>query len=111
MTNPEHGFEEYQRLFWYILSRLAREGYVAPPNEALDLVHDFYADAWTQSLKNFDPSKGVFESYVGGAFYRFARRKIIQQRHRKARIVQLTDDLADLENQPQELASKNESIE
>src|SRR5688572_4101425 len=69
-------FLDYQRLLWRMLGVLARRGYVVPPGDARDLIHDFYLDAWPGLTQRFDPTLGTFATYVAAAFYRFARRRI-----------------------------------
>jgi RNA polymerase sigma factor (sigma-70 family) len=74
-------FEQYERLFWRVLARLARLGYVLPPGESRDIIHDFYLEAWENLLDRFDPSRGKFSTYLFTAFYRFARRRIVRWHH------------------------------
>lgn len=65
-----------QRLLGIALSRLAATGYPVPPDEAADLIHDFYVEAWGQAIARFDPSLAKLETYVFACFLRFARPRI-----------------------------------
>lgn len=65
-----------QRLLGAALSRLAATGYAAPPDEAMDLIHDFYVEAWGDLMARFDPSLAKLETYVFACFLRFARPRI-----------------------------------
>lgn len=71
-------FQEYQALLWRVFAVLARRGYAVRPDDARDVLHDFYLDAWPGALERFDRTKGSLEGYLTGAFYRFARRKCVE---------------------------------
>lgn len=71
-------FQEYQKLLWRVFAVLARRGYDVAPDEARDVLHDFYVEAWPGALGRFDRTKGSLEGYLAGAFYRFARRKCVE---------------------------------
>ena len=89
-------FTSYEPLLWGVLSRLARDGYVAPPNDARDLIQDFYADEWRGLVERHDPERGSPTAYVAGAFYRFARRRIFKLQTWRSRLA----DVKDLERHP-----------
>lgn len=68
------------------LSGLARTGYPAPPDEGMDLIHDFYIQAWPGVSARYDASRASFETYLFGCFVRFARPRI-------ARLMRLRETL------------------
>lgn len=72
------GYVKYRRLLMSALSTMARRGYAAPPAEGLDLVHDFFLEAWPGLTERYDPSRARFTSYLLGAFIRFARPRIVR---------------------------------
>jgi hypothetical protein len=71
-------FADYERLLWRVLAHLAQLGYVLPPGESRDIIHDFYVEAWDDLVRRFDPQKGRFSTYLFAAFFRFARRRILR---------------------------------
>ncbi|WP_210166274.1 sigma-70 family RNA polymerase sigma factor [Methylobacterium sp. Leaf102] len=71
-------YPKYRRLLMGALARLARNGYAVPPDEGLDLIHDFFVEAWEGLLDRFDPGQVKFETYVFGAFVRFSRPRIVR---------------------------------
>ena len=73
------GPEEYERLrprLLAILGQLRWSGYPIDMSMALDLVHDFFVEVWPGLRSRFDANRGAWDSYVAGAFVRFARRRI-----------------------------------
>jgi RNA polymerase sigma factor (sigma-70 family) len=84
MTFP--AFEKCEPLLWRVLADLARRGFVLPPDEARDVMHDFYTSEWARLEGRFDPSKGKPENYVYLAFYRFARPRIVRLRNWRGRL-------------------------
>jgi DNA-directed RNA polymerase specialized sigma24 family protein len=110
-TEHSHEFENHQRLFWHVLSSLASAGFVVPPTDAMDLMHDFYVEAWPQVRAGFDSSKGSFSNYVAGAFYRFARRKITRMQHWRNRIVHFDLGLSRQEDDLEATTSRLELIQ
>jgi RNA polymerase sigma factor (sigma-70 family) len=91
----ETGYTKYRALFFDALARLARQGFVVQPGDALDLIHDFFANAWEGLAARYDPACGSAASYVYTAFVRFARQRIIRLRRWGLRL----QDLASLTNQ------------
>jgi RNA polymerase sigma factor (sigma-70 family) len=85
----------YRPLLFNALSRLARRGYVTPPDEGLDLIHDFFLEAWDGVNYAYDPAKSKFETYLYGSFVQFARPRIIRLRRWREGLVQ-PSDLAEL---------------
>jgi hypothetical protein len=69
-------FEKYQSNLWPVVGALARRGFAVAPDEARDLMHDFYLDEWERLGTLYDPSRGPFERYLLAAFFQFARRRI-----------------------------------
>ncbi len=74
----ETAYQEMRPALFGALSKLAKQGFVASPSDSLDLIHDFFAEAWPGVTSNFDPSKGNFRSYAYGAFIHFVRPRIVR---------------------------------
>jgi hypothetical protein len=83
----EEAYAHLMPLFFGALGRLARQGFVVSPADSMDLIHDFFVDAWPALNDHFDPQKGVFESYASAAFVRFARPRIIRLQRWKHSLV------------------------
>jgi DNA-directed RNA polymerase specialized sigma24 family protein len=60
------------------LSRLSRTGFAVPPDEGLDLVHDFFIARWSAVEAAYDPRKSKFSTYLYSAFVNFARPRIVK---------------------------------
>jgi RNA polymerase sigma factor (sigma-70 family) len=103
----KHSFVQYERLLWVALGRLAAAGYVAPPSEARDLIHDFYVEQWRGLTSRYDPGRGTFSGYLFAAFYRFARRRILQLQNWRRRLV----DAAEAAHQADDSSSPLETLE
>src|SRR4051794_27876736 len=71
-------YRTLQPLFYGALARLAAQGFAVPPADALDLIHDFFLEAWPGITARYDPAQGRKEPYVYRAFIRFARPRIIR---------------------------------
>jgi RNA polymerase sigma factor (sigma-70 family) len=78
LPSLELAYPRLRALFFAALGKLARNGFVVSPDDGMDLIHDFFAEAWAGLEKHFDSSKGSFESYAYGAFVRFARPRIVR---------------------------------
>lgn len=78
LLDMETAYSELRPLFFAALGKLARQGFVVPPTDSLDLIHDFFADEWRGLKKNFDPSRGSYKAYAYGAFVQFVRPRIIR---------------------------------
>lgn len=76
MTPEEYG--KYRGLCFRALAHLAAQGFVAPPSNVLDLIHDFIAEEWFKLVRLYDPSRGSLEALVFTAFVRHARKAIIR---------------------------------
>jgi hypothetical protein len=61
------------------LRRLTRQGYVANAAQGLDLVHDFFAEAWPAILERYDPARGPLDRYAAAAFVRFVRPRLVRE--------------------------------
>src|SRR3984957_8432087 len=83
-------FENHQRHLWPVIAALARRGFAVPPDEARDLIQDFYVDEWQRFSQNYDPERGSFERYLFGAFFQFARRRIARDYSQKKRMTELS---------------------
>ena len=87
-------FTVHERMLWRVLGTLARHGFVAPPDEGRDLIHDFYLEAWPGVMTRFDGTRSAFTTYLTAAFYKFARRRIVGLQEWRHRLVDL-DAIAD----------------
>ncbi|WP_374582874.1 RNA polymerase sigma factor [Pseudoduganella sp.] len=99
------GFLEYEPLLWRVLGSLTRDGFLVQPQDARDIIHDFYLE-WPSLAERFDAGKGEFTTYVASAFYRFGRRRQLQLHRLRSRAVELEAclDLAAQEPSPPEVA-------
>lgn len=77
-SNLSQAYTDIQPMLWSALARLGRQGYRTNPDDGLDLVHDFFLEAWRNLTKRYNPTLGKFTSYVYGAFLQFARRRIVE---------------------------------
>jgi RNA polymerase sigma factor (sigma-70 family) len=78
LPSLELAYPRLRTLFFAALAKLARSGFVVSPDDGMDLIHDFFAEAWPGLENHFDPDKGNFESYAYGAFVQFARPRIVR---------------------------------
>ena len=78
LPDIERGYRELRSLFFGALGELARQGFVTPPADGLDLIHDFFADEWANLQRTFDPSRGNYKAYVYRAFVQFVRPRIVR---------------------------------
>ena len=76
--NLELAYNRLTPVFFVALSRLAKQGFVVSPSDGLDLIHDFFAEAWSGLESHFRPEKGSFDGYAYGAFVHFARPRIVK---------------------------------
>jgi len=72
------GYERYRGKLLATLGRMAAAGYPVAPGDGLELVHDFFVEAWPGLQARYDPTKGTFVSYLLGAFVRFVRPRIVR---------------------------------
>jgi RNA polymerase sigma factor (sigma-70 family) len=57
---------------------LALSGFAAPPDEGLDLIHDFFIEVWSTVKSNYDPNRSKFTTYLYRSFVNFARPRIVR---------------------------------
>lgn len=88
-------FETYQKNLWPVVGALARRGFTVAPDEAHDLIHDFYVDEWKRLGELYDPNRGPFERYLLRAFFQFARQRIARDYSRKKRVRELASTITD----------------
>lgn len=82
---------DYERLRPHLLdalAKLARQGFTVTPWDGIDLIHDFFLEAWNGVNSRFDPSKGTFNAYVYGAFVHFARPRIVKLQRLQSSLVE-----------------------
>ncbi len=105
-------FQSYRRLLWSVLNGLSKRGYFVPPDEGQDVLHDFYLEAWPGLSQRFREEEGEFASYVAGAFYRFARRRVTQLNAWSRRLVALDDipEIATDSNNPLHESERAEQL-
>ncbi|WP_426175108.1 RNA polymerase sigma factor [Massilia sp. TWR1-2-2] len=111
-TQRDHDITTYERHLWRVLAVLARAGYFVPPQDARDLIHDFYFDQWDGLLLRYDSDRSQFATYVSAAFYRFARRRILALQRWRLRTVDLDDagELASTAPAPDQQLESSERI-
>lgn len=84
-TIDEESYRGYLRLLLWATARLVRQGWPIRPDEALDLVHDFFIDAWPGVKSRFDPRRGRFEPYLYRAYVFYTRRRLDRFRRLRQR--------------------------
>ncbi len=77
----ERAYHAFLPIFYGILGRLARQGYILRNSQGLEIIHDFFTDVWPQLSQRYDSEQGTMESYAAGAFARFARRRLVRDAH------------------------------
>ena len=80
--------ESLRPLLCGVLRRLARQGYVTNAAQGLDLIHDFFVEAWPAIVERYDPARGPLDRYGTAAFVRFVRPRLV----REAKWAVLSDD-------------------
>ena len=78
VSELEEAYKRYRPVLLSVLGKLGRVGYVVPLTDGLELVHDFFLEAWPGLQERYNPSQGSFSTYMLGAFVRFARPRIIR---------------------------------
>ena len=79
-------FEDLVPRFLGALRKLARQGLLSKTSEALDILHDFYLDAWSGVVRRYDPDLGPFDRYAIASLSRFARVRAIRDASLRARL-------------------------
>jgi len=62
-----------------VLRRLAREGFVHDVEQGMDLIHDFFIEAWPGVQRAYDPARGDLAPYATRAFANFARPRLVRE--------------------------------
>ncbi|MBI2827538.1 MAG: sigma-70 family RNA polymerase sigma factor [Planctomycetia bacterium] len=109
----EDAYRQYLPVFFRALGHLSRRGFPLAPDETLDVVHDFFVDAWPGLEKRFAAEKGTFSAYIGVAFTRFARRRIAQMAAWRGRMRDLREIVRgphDGVPEPSELVATKENL-
>jgi DNA-directed RNA polymerase specialized sigma24 family protein len=81
LSTAEEAYRRLRPACLRLLGALARQGYPLNPADGIDLIHDFFVEAWPGLGERFRPEKGDFDRYWRGAFIRFARRRILKALH------------------------------
>jgi DNA-directed RNA polymerase specialized sigma24 family protein len=76
----EDAYLKLRPVFLQGLAAVARQGFVTPPSDGMDIIHDFFLEEWAAVQRTFDAAKGPLEPYVYRAFIRFARSRIVRMR-------------------------------
>jgi len=84
----ETGYRQFRPLFFAAIARFVRQGVRISPADAMDFVHDFFAEEWQKVANTYDPQRGRFEPYVYSAFVNFVRPRVF-------RLYRLQRDLTD----------------
>jgi hypothetical protein len=101
LTNPPRGqrarnswntpsadeYAQFRPLLFRALALLSRQGYRADADVGIEIVHDFFIEAWPGLRERYDSKKGAFSTYVFAAFVRFARPKIVSMQKHDARLL------------------------
>lgn len=87
-TTLEDAYRQYRGLLFSALGKLAAQGFVAPPSDAADLVHDFFAEAWGGIAERYEPERAGLGTYVYAAFVRFARPRIVRLQRFRGSLVE-----------------------
>lgn len=75
-------YERLRGLGLRALAKLAQYGLVVAPDEGLDLIHDFWIDAWPDISERLRP-EGNQDGYIYKAFQQWARPRILQMQRWK----------------------------
>lgn len=105
-------FLAHEKHLWRVLAALSRAGYFVPPQDARDLVHDFYLEEWAGVVQRYDSTLSQFATYVSAAFYRFARRRILKLQRWRQRTVELeeTVELGSPADLPEQMVERREQL-
>jgi RNA polymerase sigma factor (sigma-70 family) len=105
-------FRQHERVLWRVLVSLSKAGFFVPLEDARDLFHDFYVEAWQGLTARHNPAVANFTTYVAGAFHRFARRRAIQLDQSRRRLIQLEEagELKSPELEPSVLLERKQLV-
>lgn len=87
IPSMETGYLALRPAFLQALGKLSRQGFAVFPVDTLDIIHDFFAEAWDGVTKHYDSRKGPFENYAYVSFVHFARPRIIQMKRLQSGLV------------------------
>jgi hypothetical protein len=76
--NWEEAYYRHRPLLFAALSKLARSGFAVPPDDGLDLIHDFFIEGWSAVQENYDPNRSEYVTYLYRSFINFARPRIVR---------------------------------
>lgn len=93
-------YHHSKKLLFGALSRLAATGYPVPPTEGLDLIHDFFVEAWDGLAQRYEPERGRRDTYIFASFVRFARPRIGRLRRLRASLVSAAEIGGMLDDEP-----------
>jgi hypothetical protein len=71
-------YSQYRRRLFGALAVLARQGFAVQLADGLDLIQEFFTEAWDGLKARYDPTRGPFDHYIFGAFVQFARPRILR---------------------------------
>jgi hypothetical protein len=74
----EKAYHLYRPMLFGALSTLAKTGFAVPPDDGLDLIHDFFIEIWPAVQSNYDPAKAKLGTYLYRSFIHFARPRIVR---------------------------------
>jgi DNA-directed RNA polymerase specialized sigma24 family protein len=75
----EDSYKVLKPVFFRILWGLAQQGYVSDAGQGMDLIHDFFTEAWPGIAERYDPSLATLKVYAAAAFARFARPRLVRE--------------------------------
>src|SRR5262245_55127128 len=84
----EDAYRQYRGLLFSALGKLAAQGFSVPPDDAADLVHDFFAEAWGGIAERYEPERATLGTYVYAAFVQFARPRIVRLQRFRGSLVE-----------------------
>jgi RNA polymerase sigma factor (sigma-70 family) len=108
----DEGLQAYEKHLWQVLAVLSRAGYFVPPQDARDLIHDFYLEEWDGVMQRYDSTLSGFPTYISAAFYRFARRRILKLQRWRQRTVDLEEaaEQASAGDMPEQVLEQQEQL-
>ncbi|HTV20303.1 MAG TPA: sigma-70 family RNA polymerase sigma factor [Polyangiaceae bacterium] len=69
------------------LRKLAGNGVLLRTSDVLDVLHDFYVEAWPGVIQRYDSQLGTFDRYAIAALLRFARVRTLRSAALRARVL------------------------
>jgi DNA-directed RNA polymerase specialized sigma24 family protein len=99
IPQTEAAYLQFRRLLFGALGKLARQGFVVSPVDGVDLVQDFFAEAWSGISSRYGPHKGKLDTYVYQAFVRFARPRIVRLHRWQSYLVDTVEFVRAVEKQ------------